>query len=272
MEPISLHGKVALITGGSRGMGREMAIAFARAGAAGVTVTAVAASDETRAGIQSELDSVASEISKVGGKALAVQADVCRWEQCCEAVRRTVEAFGGLHILVNNAGKSQRYHGARNLPFWETDPDGWADVMDTNAVGPYRMAKAAVPEMLKARWGRIINLSKSFHAMHEPYAGAYGSSKAALEAESLSWAQELKDTGVTVNSIAPGGPVDTKFGRGTVRGVGLNPTVITPIACWLASIESDGVTGCRFVAKKWDESRPNADAANGCREPSVFAE
>jgi 3-oxoacyl-[acyl-carrier protein] reductase len=273
VDPISLKGKVALITGGSRGMGREMALAYAKAGIKGITITAAKAKDETREAISQELTAVAAEIEQILGKGtvLAIHSDVTVWSDCDSAVRQTIEAFGALHVLVNNAGKSQRYHGDRNLPFWETDPDGWQAVIDTNVVGPYRMAKAAVPHMLKGGWGRIINISKSRDTMHEAYSGAYGPSKACLDAESLSWAEELADTKITVNSIEPGGAVDTKFGRGEIRGVGLPATVVVPVALWLASEQSDGFNGCRFDAKFWDQSLPNIAAAEKCQEPALFS-
>ena len=272
MDLVSLTGKIILITGGSRGMGREMALAYAKAGAKGIAITAAAAPDETKVGILKELGDVAAEIDKIAGKgcALALPSDVTVWEDCRSAVERTVSTFGALHVLVNNAGKSQRYHGARGVPFWETEPEGWRMVIDTNMVGPYRMAKAAVPHMLKAGWGRIINMSKSRDSMHEAFSGAYGPSKAGLEAESISWAEQLVGTNVTVNSIEPGGGVDTRFGHGAVRGVGLQPTVVIPIALWLASEQSNGVTGCRYDAKLWNQALPNDQAAEACREGPLF--
>jgi 3-oxoacyl-[acyl-carrier protein] reductase len=270
MQPISLHDKVVLITGGSRGMGRDMALGFARAGAGGIAITAVAAPDETRPAVEAELAGVVAEVVAAGGTGIAIYADVCSWPDCVGAVAATVERFGALHVLVNNAGRSQRYHGARGIPFWETDHEGWQGVITTNVVGPYLMAKAAVPELLRAGWGRIINVSKHPDQMHEAHTGAYGPSKAALEAESFSWAEELLGRNVGVNVIDPGGAVNTTFGRGIIRNVGLDPTVIVPIALWLASEESNGVTGCRFDAKYWDESLPASHAAERCREGPLF--
>ena len=115
-----------------------------------------------------------------------------RWdrrEDCARAVAETEAAFGHLDVVVNNAGKSQRYHGERGAPFWETEAEGFRLVIETNVVGPYLMARAAVPAMIERGWGRVINITKSFDSMHEAHTGAYGPSKAALEAASLSWAE-----------------------------------------------------------------------------------
>lgn len=272
MEPISLEGKVAIITGAGRGMGREIAIAYAKAGAKGVTVTAAPASDETAEEIQGEVDGVVAEIDHAGAAAtgLGLQADVTSWDDCQRVVAETVTKFGGLDILYHNAGKSQRYHGARDIPFWETEPEGWRLVMDTNVVGPYLMAKAAIPKMLEKGWGRIIVTSKNSDSQHSACAGAYGPSKSAVEAQAISWAEETVGTGVTINTLSPGGAVRTKFGRGLIQDRGLEPKVIVPMALWLASEDSDGITGCRFDAKFWDHSLVNSDAAMGCRLTSLF--
>ncbi len=269
----ALAGKVALVTGGSRGMGREMAVAFVAAGAKGVCITAAAASDESRAEIEAEFAETIRRAEAVGGKGriIAAHADVCSWADCQAAVTRTVAAFGGLDILINNAGKSPRYHGARGIPFWQTEPDGFALVIETNVVGPYNMARAAVPEMLKRGWGRIVNISKGYDAMHEAHTGAYGPSKAAVETESLSWAEELAGSGVTVNTVAPGGAVATKFGRGDANTTrGMPPTVVVPCMVWLASPASGGFTGCRFDAARWDAALPGEVAALACREAALF--
>lgn len=270
MSTVSLAGRVALVTGGSRGLGREMAVAFARAGARGIAITAFAASDETRAEIRAELDETVALVEGMGGRALALEADICSADDCARAVAETEAAFGALDIVVNNAGKSQRYHGARGIPFWETDAAGYRLVIDTNVVGPYLMARAAVPTMIERAWGRVINITKSFDSMHEAHTGAYGPSKAAVEAESLSWAEEVAGTGVTVNIIAPGGAVATKFGRGRINERGLPPAVVAPCATWLASPASDGFNGCRFNASRWDTALPLDAAAEACREAALF--
>jgi len=268
-----LAGKVALVTGGSRGMGREMALAFGREGAAGVCVMAAPGSDESEAEIKAEIDAVVAEIEAAGGRALGILADVGKWSDCQRAVDATIAAFSGLDILVNNAGKSGRYVGTggkRRIPFFEADPAGYCEVIETNVNGPFLMARAAVPHMIEAGWGRIINISKNVDAMHRALNSPYGPSKAALEAATLVWAEDLMGTGVTVNSLGPGGSVNTKFGSGQIPGAGMAPDVIVPPALWLASEASDGVTGCRYIANHWDASLAPAEAAENCREPAVF--
>ncbi len=268
-----LEGKVALVTGGGRGMGREMARAFARAGAEGVAVMAAAGSDEAASDIRAEIEGVVAEIEADGGRALGILGDVAVWEDCRRAVDATLAAFSRLDILVNNAGKSGRYVGTggrRRLPFFEADPAGYCEVMATNVNGPFLMARAAAPHMIAEGWGRIINISKNVDAMHRALNSPYGPSKAALEAATLVWAEDLIGTGVTVNSLGPGGSVNTRFGSGRIPGRGMAPEVIVPPALWLASEASDGITGCRYIANRWDPALAPDAAAERCREPAVF--
>ncbi|MEE8563174.1 MAG: SDR family oxidoreductase [Alphaproteobacteria bacterium] len=272
MEPISLAGKVAIIAGASRGMGREIAIAYATAGAKGVTVTAAPANDEARDAIEAELAETVAAIDAAGGAGtgLGLVADVTDWADCQMAVARTVETFGALDVLFHNAGKSQRYHGDRDIPFWETEPAGWRDVITTNVVGPYMMAKAAIPKMLEGGWGRILVTNKNADSQHEKFAGAYGPSKSAVEAQVLSWAEETAGTGVTVNCLGPGGAVNTRFGRGEIRDRGLDPDVMNKMALFLASDQSGDYNGCRFTGKYWDDGLSNAEAAEKCRDAPLF--
>jgi len=269
---MDLTGKIALITGASRGLGREMAVAFAEAGIDGITITAAPASDEQNAEIEAELNETKSLVEAAGSKAHCVLADVTSEEDCARSVSETVEQFGGLHILVNNAGKAGRYvhHGDGSLQLWDADPAGFREVIDTNVLGPFLMAHAAGRHLAAAGWGRIINISKRTDSMHRKAITPYGPSKAALDAATVAWAEWLFDTGITVNTLSPGGAVDTKFGTGAVEGRGLDPRVIKKPAVWLASPASDGVTGCRYVAERWDDNLPPDEAAEGCREPVIF--
>jgi len=267
---VSLAGKIILITGGGRGLGRAMALGMAKAGAAGIAVTASQSPDQ--------IDTVADEIRAIAGpeSALALTADVTEAEDCERAVARTVEAFGGLHVLVNNAARGQRFVGEKHVPFWENDWRGWRAIVDANVNGPFLMARAAVRPMLARGWGRIINISKNLDSMHRGGDTPYGPSKAALEAMTMGWAEDLAGTGVTANTLAPGGGVYTDFvleesrARMKRQGNYLTPEVIVPAAVWLASDASDGITGCRYIASRWRDDLAPDDAAEAAREAAIF--
>lgn len=252
-------------------MGRAMALGFARSGAAGVTITAAKSPGQVR--------EVADEINRISGdgRALPLVADVTNRADCERVVKETTDAFGAVHVLVNNAGKGQNFIGDDRIPFWQADTDGWSAVVDTNINGPFLMAYAAVSQMMRQGWGRIINVSKSRDSMHRPLNSPYGPTKAALEAMTLAWAQDLLDTGVTVNSLSPGGAVDTDFVLPAVRARAaetkkkyFSADVMVPAAIWLASEQSDGITGCRYIGSKWQADLPSDDAAEAAREPAIF--
>lgn len=271
-EP-DLTGKVAIVTGGGRGMGRVMALALARAGALGVTVTSAQSPHETKA----VADQMNGETGRNCGH--AVNADVADPDACTRAVAETMDRFGALSILINNAGKGMRNVRDGSDPFWKNDADGWLRLVDTNINGPFLMARAATPHMVAAGWGRIINISKTGQSMIGPRNSPYGPSKAALDAMTLIWAQDLTETGVTVNALLPGGFTDTSFSRpGAVakaREAGrriFDPEAMAVPAVWLASDESAAYTGCRFNAAKWDPALPAHEAAEAARELPIFAQ
>lgn len=266
-----LKGKVAIVTGGGRGLGRAMALGFAKAGATGVVVTAAQSPDQIQA-VASEIEAIAG-----AGSALAVVADVTDGQACEMVAEKATEKFGAVHILINNAGKGQNFIGDDRIPFWEADPKGWTDVVDTNVNGPFFMARAVVGGMKHRGWGRIINITKSRDSMHRPKNSPYGPTKAALEAMTLAWAQDLLDSGVTVNSLAPGGAVDTDFVLPAVRAKAaetgkkyFQADVIVPAAIWLASESADGITGCRYVGSRWQQELAPDLAAEAAREPAIF--
>ena len=267
-----LDGKVALITGGARGLGREMAIGFAAAGAAGITITAAPGSDEESGIIEDELNGTLLAIEAAGSNGIALLGDVGNEDDCQRVVAETVEAFGGLHILVNNAGKAGRYaHGGDgSLQLHDLDPKGLREMVETNVLGPFLMGWAAAKPIMQTGWGRIINISKRTDSMHRNALTPYGPSKAAIEAMTIAWAEAMFDTGITVNTLSPGGLVNSKFAYGDIRDNGLDPAVITPMAVWLASPASDGITGCRYAADFWDDSLNPEDAAERCREQAIF--
>ena len=261
-----LSDKTAIVTGGGRGLGRAMALGLARAGA-NVVITAARG--------RHEIDAVANEAAKGGqaGAVRAIVADAASEEDSLLVVSRTIREFGAVHILVNNAGRGMRFVSERffDTPtkFWQTDPAVWRMIIDTNVNGPFLMARAVVPRMLKQRWGRIINISMNHETMRRAGFSPYGPSKAAIESETIIWAQDLAGTGVTVNSLLPGGATDTGMVPRSIapeaRRHLLAPEIMVPPLLWLASENADEVTGARLVARLWDSSLPPAQAAEKAR-------
>lgn len=256
-----LSGRVAIVTGGGRGLGRAMTLGLAQAGAA---VVATAARE------RGEVERVAGEAAAaVAGRILPVVADVTREDDCQRVVDAALGRFGRLDILVNNAGRGMKYVSEKFMTeptrFWETPADIWRLIVDTNVVGPFLMARAAVPPMLAAGWGRVVNISMNKETMRRRGFSPYGPSKAALESATIIWAQDLAGSGVTVNALLPGGatltgmiPADFPAER---RAELLDPAIMVPPLLWLASTKSDGVTGKRFIAKDWRAGDPQAASA-----------
>ncbi len=246
---MELVDKVALVTGGGRGIGEAIAEAFAREGAA-VVVTA--------ARERAEIEEVAS---KIGGTALL--ADVSREEEVRSAVDSVLATCGRIDILVNNAARGMRFVNERFMtepkPFWEADPESWRMVIDTNVSGVFLMTRAVVPHMLARGSGRIINITINQETMRRKGFSPYGPSKAALEAMSSIWAQELEGTGVTLNLLLPGGATNTGMIPDSLpesrRRELIDPAVMGPPAVYLASEEASGVNGQRIVAVEWMKSR-----------------
>jgi NAD(P)-dependent dehydrogenase (short-subunit alcohol dehydrogenase family) len=154
--------------------------------------------------------------------------------------------------------------------FWEVAPETWRLVIDTNVNGPFLMACAAAPQMMRQGWGRIVNVSISHGTMRRKGFSPYGPSKAALESETVIWAQDLAETGVTVNALLPGGATLTGMIPASIPAellkTMLDPVVMVPPLLWLASERSDGVTGERFVAQRWRIDGTEEEAVKAARE------
>lgn len=267
-----LHGKVAIVTGGGRGLGRAMVLGLARAGA---QVVATAARE------RAEIERVAADARAATGRdcVLPLVADVTREADCRSAVETAVARFGGLQIVVNNAGRGMKYVSETFMTapthFWEVVPDTWRMVIDTNVTGPFLMARAAAPHLIAQRWGRIVNVSMGYETMRRPGFSPYGPSKAALESETAIWAQDLAGTGVTVNALLPGGATRTgmiaqSFPEALRAGL-LDPEIMVPPLLWLAAARSDGVTGMRFTATRWRADLPDDEAARGAGDTAGCA-
>jgi NAD(P)-dependent dehydrogenase (short-subunit alcohol dehydrogenase family) len=264
----SLKGRVVIITGGGRGLGYEMAMALMEAGAR-VMITS--------ARERGELDSTVTEAKTIrgSGELAAFQADVCDYAACEGVVRETITRFGAVHCLVNNAGRGLKSvnpdYVLNPTRFYEHPVEGWREIVTTNVLGPFHMARAAAPHMIDQGFGRIINISTSDITMIRKGYAPYGPTKSALEAMSRIWAQDLEGTGVTVNVYLPGGATDTAFlpemqnKRGS-DGKLLDPKIMRAPILWLCSDDSGGHTGERYIARLWDDTRPPAEAAAMARD------
>jgi NAD(P)-dependent dehydrogenase (short-subunit alcohol dehydrogenase family) len=270
---IRLDGTVAIVTGAARGLGKAMADGLARAGAS------VAYVDMDGAALAQATREVENQSGC--GPVTSLSCDIRQPGDCERVVAETLRRFGALHVLVNNAGKGplalEQSPRTKSLKFWEADPEVWRDIIVTNVNGTFLMARTAAPVLLAGGWGRIVNVTTSLPTMQRRHNSPYGVSKAAIEAETLIWAKDLEGTGVTVNSLIPGGAADTDFvhmaSRKELAAIGrtlLPPVVMVKPMVWLASQLSDGITGARFVGKLWDETLPPSDAAAKAREASVL--
>ena len=266
MSDPSLRGRVVMITGGSRGLGRQMALALAGAGAR-LCLTGAAPS--------AALEAARAEAEALGAEAIALPADVADPEAAAGAVAACEDRFGRIDVLVNNAGLGMRAISedftTRPTRFWEADPAAWRRITAINVDGPFLVARASVPGMVARGFGKVINVSTSPPTMVRAGYSPYGPSKAFLEATSRVWAQDLAGTGVDVNVLLPGGATATDLLPPGARGADgnlLNPAIMRAPILWLASDASNGVTGTRYVARLWDG--PDAARAAPAGPPSII--
>ncbi len=271
MTDASLKSRSVLVTGGSRGLGREMALALAEAGCL-VAITGSKPSDA--------LDETAKALSAIT-TTLAIVADASDAQASADAVAQTVAEFGRIDVLINNAGVGMRLisetFNTTPTRFWEADPAAWSQIVGANINGPFLTARAAIPHMLAQGFGKIINISTSDITMIRNGYSPYGPTKAFLEAASRAWAVELTGTGVDVNVLLPGGATDTDLlppspNKKGADGNLLSPEIMREPIRWLASDAANGVTGGRFIARLWpdDGIAPGAARVDTGEKPQIM--
>ena len=254
---MKLDGQIAVITGSGRGIGRAIALAYAREGAK----LALAARSET------ELQETVSAVSELGAEAIAVRTDVTSQEDTERLAHRVVERFGRIDVLVNNAGNSGPVG-----PLHVNDIADWVNTINVNLTGTFLVCRAVIPVMLERSGGKIINLSGAGATNAWSNMSAYCSSKAAVVRLTEVLAQELDGKGITVNALGPGSVHTSMWDRMTeqaaqagadfIHQLGLRVTSgggasideCAELAVWLASDESGPLTG-RLISAATDDFR-----------------
>jgi 3-oxoacyl-[acyl-carrier protein] reductase len=243
---VDLSDRVAIVTGGGRGIGRSIALGYAQAGAD--VLISVARN-------VAEADEVAAQTASLPGRIEAVRADITVPADVDNLVERALAIRGRIDVLVNNAARGMRFVNERFMtdpqPFWEADPVAWRMVIETNIVGVFLTTRAVVPHMLDARRGSIINVTVNESTMVRRGFSPYGPSKAALEAMTQVWAAELEGTGVVINLLLPGGATATGMVPDSVpEGVQLlSPDIVVAPALQLAVADASGQ---RMIASEWE--------------------
>jgi len=263
--------RVAIVTGAAGGIGRELVLGLLGQG------RAVAAVDRDARGL-ADLSRRAQERQQ-GASLLTIEADLARDESIDEIVAQARARFGVIDILVNNAGVGQatlrRDNRQRPIKFWEVTPEQWKLFVAVHTNAPMALSRAVVHDMMRQKWGRIVNVTTSLGTMIRDGSPAYGPSKAALEAFSAIMAKDLAGTGVTVNVLVPGGVTNTPMvplEAGYDRAEMIQPAVMAPPLNWLVSDAAQNVTGRRFLAVHWDPSLPPGEAARKAGAPVAWTE
>jgi len=227
----TLAGKIALVTGGGRGIGAAIALAYAREGADLVLASRTDA----------ELVAVAHEARAAGATVHAVTADVVETGQVDRLVRSALKTFGRIDVLVNNAGVNHP-----EVPTWELEPADWDRTLAVNLRGPYLMARAVLPHFLDRRQGSVINVSSICGSVAYVNYSGYTASKFGLEGLTRVLAEETKRTGVRVNAVDPG-LVATRM----TDFRGAKPGRVTGVFVFLASDASRRISGRTLHASRW---------------------
>ena len=268
--------RIALVTGGLRGLGKSMSFGLARAGH---PVMAVGHIESDVAEIEAEAASL-----QLRDRLRPLVADLRRPEECDRVVAETRARFGAVDILVNNAGLTftyidpPRFSRGTIQKFFEVGDEIIDNVITTNYLAADRLSRRVAPAMIEAGWGRIVNVTTKLDTMNRTGTHPYGASKAALELATEVWAKDVAGTGVTINIVNPGAGANTpgmaeeaKIAAAEGRFPRLvEPDEMVPPLLYVVSRDADRVNGYRFDANAWDAALPPAEAASRAGRPAGF--
>ena len=256
---------VALITGAGKGIGKAMALGLL---AQGMRIAAVDRDEQSLLALK--------HLAKQSAHAEHLELfteDLTQFD-AVSLLDRVQDRLGRINILINNAGLGQGqvrndYH--RHPPkFYDVTPEQWMNAIAVNANSVFLLSQVVAKRMLEDGWGRIINVTTSLGTMLREGYCPYGPTKAAAEGLSAVMASDLDGSGVTVNVLIPGGIVNTPMIPGEapfLRDELIQPEAMLAPLYWLCSNEANQVTGLRFLANRWDDSRPVAEAAKLASAP-----
>jgi len=234
---VDLSGKTAIVTGGSRGIGKAICLALARAGA---SVVIAARSEEESPSLPGTIHKTAEDIKELGGSALPVRCDVTVADEVQNMVEKAMGVYGAIDILVNNAGV---LHGAS---FLQTEIGDFSNVWQVNILGPFLCSRAVLAVMIPRRSGSIVNISSGLAESTHPGNNAYSASKAALNRMMLKLAAEVAEHNIAVNLLYPG-MIRSEGMIARAPGAILDriplPSVVGPSAVWLAAQDAASYTG-----------------------------
>jgi NAD(P)-dependent dehydrogenase (short-subunit alcohol dehydrogenase family) len=268
--------RVALVTGGLRGLGKAMALGLAREGHPVVAV----------GHIESDIPEVQAEAEKlqVSRHFEPLVADLRNARECDRVVTATRERFGKLDILVNNAGLTFTYIDPARFRrdslqrFWQVGDEIIDNVIVTNYLAADRLARRVAPAMVEAGWGRIVNVTTKLDTMNRIGTHPYGAAKAGLELATEVWAKDAAGTGLTVNIVNPGAGANTPGMAEEAKTAAaegrfprlVEPDEMVPPMLFVASREADAINGWRFDANLWNPALPPREAAWLAGRPAGF--
>jgi NAD(P)-dependent dehydrogenase (short-subunit alcohol dehydrogenase family) len=274
--PDDRENRVALVTGGLRGLGRAMSLGLVEAGHPVVAV----------GHIESDVAEVTEDAARRGAseRFYPLVADLRQPSECDRVVAAARERFGKVDILVNNAGLTFTYIDPARFRrnsiqrFWQLGDEIIDNVITTNYLAADRLSRRVAPAMVDAGWGRIVNVTTKLDTMNRIGTHPYGASKAALEMATEVWAKDAAGSGLTVNIVNPGAGANTPGMADEMRQASaegrvarlVEPDEMVPPLLFVVSRDADEVNGWRFDANAWNARLPPREAAWLAGRPAGF--